>query len=371
MFLLSGGLSCVGYTRKKKFISKDIRAMNIRTLEWRKGAVRIIDQTKLPLRLEYIDITEIASLWKAIRTLQVRGAPALGAAAALGVYLGMKDFKGGKPKDFLRALDRVLHYLASSRPTARNLFWGLERAKRAAVVNKNKPVSRIKQLLLAEALKIIEEDRSCCRLMGKYGAKLIKDGDTVLTICNAGALATIDYGTALGVLYAAKAQGKRFKVFSLETRPLLQGSRLTAWELIRKHIDVTLITDSTAASLMQQGKVSRVICGADRITAAGDAANKIGTLSLAVLAKYHRLPFYVAAPLSTFDLRIKRGEDICIEERPAREITEVNFKRKAAPIGAKVFNPAFDVTPHKLISAIITERGIITAPYKPKIERLI
>ena len=236
-----------------------------------------------------------------------------------------------------------------------------------AVRNKNKAIPVIKRLLFKEAQKIIEEDRAACRKIGKCGAKLISRGDTVLTICNAGILATIDYGTALGVLYRAKEEGKKFKVIVCESRPLLQGARLSAWELKRNGIDVTLICDSMAASLMRQGKIDKVIVGADRIAANCDTANKIGTYALAVLSRCHKIPFYVAAPFSTFDLSIKSGRDIPIEERPAGEITQLFFKKPVAPLGVKVFNPAFDVTPHNLITAIITDRGIIRPPYGARI----
>ncbi len=237
--------------------------------------------------------------------------------------------------------------------------------------NKGRGTAAIKKLLLEEAGKIIESDKISCRKMAAYGSSLIKNKDSVLTVCNAGILATIDYGTALGVLYRAKEEGKKIKVFACETRPLLQGARLTAWELKQKGLDVTVICDNMAASLMQQGKINKVIAGADRIAANGDTANKIGTHSLAVLSKYHKIPFYIAAPVSTFDLGAKSGKDIPIEERDPREVSELLFKKVIAPRGAKVFNPAFDVTPHNLISAIITEKGIIRPPYLRNIKRII
>jgi methylthioribose-1-phosphate isomerase len=293
----------------------------------------------------------------------VRGAPALGAAAALGIYLGIKDYKAKNLAGFNKELQKISRYIASSRPTARNLFWGLERMKNVAVKNQDKPVSAIKAMLFKEAQKVIKEDMLACRLMAGYGAKLIKNKDTILTICNAGILATIDYGTALGIIYKAKEEGKRLKVYASETRPLLQGARLTAWELKKNNIDVTLICDNMAATLMQQGKIDKVIAGADRIAANGDAANKIGTYNLAVLSSYHKVPFYIAAPASTFDLKIKSGRDIPIEERKAQEVTELFFKSPISAKGIKVFNPAFDVTPHNLITAIITDKGIIRPPY--------
>jgi methylthioribose-1-phosphate isomerase len=345
--------------------------MDIRTIEWKNGAIRMIDQTKLPDKFEYLVIKDLKDLWQAIKLLKVRGAPALGAAAALGVYLGIKDSKAGNFRSFAAELDKVITYLGSSRPTARNLFWGLERMASLAVRNKGKKVKEIKDLLFAEAMNIIEEDRGSCRSMGEYGQKLFKDNDAVLTVCNAGILATIDYGTALGVLYRAREKGKRLKVYACETRPLLQGARLTTWELNKKGIDVTLICDNMAAALMAQGKIDKVIAGADRIAANGDTANKIGTYSLAVLSRYHKIPFYIAAPASTFDLKIKNGRQICIEQRSAEEITELFFKKRIAPKGIKVFNPAFDVTDHRLITAIITDKGVIKSPGQLNIKKAI
>jgi methylthioribose-1-phosphate isomerase len=240
-----------------------------------------------------------------------------------------------------------------------------------AVANRSQPVAQIKKLLFNEARHIIEEDRATCRKIGDYGASLIKNGATILTVCNDGILATIDYGTALGVLYRAKEKGKRFKVFACETRPLLQGARLTTWELKQKGIDVTLICDNMAATLMRQGRVDAVITGADRIVANGDTANKIGTYSLAVLARYHRVPFYVAAPSSTFDLQAKSGRDIEIEQRPPDEVTGLFFKKPIAAANVSVYNPAFDVTDHGLISAIITDKGIVRQPYRQQIKKIL
>ncbi len=345
--------------------------MDIRTIEWKNNSIKIIDQTKLPGKLEYLYIKDLQTLLEAIKALKVRGAPALGAAAALGVYLGIKNSRAKSFNEFSKELHKIARYIASSRPTARNLFWGIERMCNVAARNNDKPLSAIKTLLFKETQKIIEEDRWACRKIGHFGAKLIKDKDTILTICNAGILATIDYGTALGVIYKAKELGKRLKVFACETRPLLQGARLTAWELKKKGIDVTLICDSMAATLMQQGKIDKVIAGADRIAANGDAANKIGTYNLAVLSHYHKIPFYIAAPASTFDLRIKTGNDIPIEERLDKEITELFFKNPITAKGVKVFNPAFDVTPHNLITAIIADKGVIMPPYRTNIAKIL
>jgi len=347
------------------------KRMDIRTIEWKNGAIKIIDQTLLPAELKYIYIKDLKTLWQAIKELKVRGAPALGAAAALGVYLGVARSKAKDAGSFFKELGRVAQYLATSRPTAKNLFWGIERMRSVAVENKRQPVPVVKKLLFQEAQAIIEEDRVSCRAIGRFGAQLIKDNDTIMTVCNAGILATIDYGTALGVIYRAKEEGKRIKVFSCETRPLLQGARLTTWELSRKGVDVTANCDNMAATLMAQGKIDKVIAGADRIAANGDAANKIGTYSLAVLARYHKIPFYIAAPASTFDLSIKTGKDIPIEQRSGKEISELFYKRPMIAKGVKIYNPAFDVTPHELITAIITDKGIIRKPYRENIKRII
>jgi len=345
--------------------------MNIRTIDWKNNKVRIIDQTKLPQRLVYLDIDKPADLWQAIKELQVRGAPALGAAAALGVYLGIRSYPGVDWRGFSRKLNATAKYIASARPTARNLFWGIERVCAVALRNNKQPVLKIKLAILDEAKRIMREDAVSCRRIGSYGAKLFEHNSRVLTICNAGILATIDYGTALGVIYSACAQGKKIKVFSCETRPLLQGSRLSAWELYRNGVDVTMIADNTASSLMAEKKVDLVIAGADRIAANGDSANKIGTFNLAILCKYHRIPFYIAAPISTLDSRIKNGKGIKIEMRNIREVTSILLKKSIAPVGAKAVNPAFDVTPHQLISGIITDKGIIRPPYIKNIRSII
>ncbi|MBU1905439.1 MAG: S-methyl-5-thioribose-1-phosphate isomerase [Candidatus Omnitrophica bacterium] len=345
--------------------------MNIRTIEWKDNRIKMIDQRKLPNKLEYVYINNLKSLWQAVKTMKVRGAPALGAAAGLGVYLGIKNSKAKTYLSFKKELDRAAKYIATSRPTARNLFWALENMASVAEKNRDKSISSIKKMLFKEAQGIIEEDRAACRKMGKFGAGLIKRNDSILTVCNAGILATIDYGTALGVIYRAKEERKKIKVFACETRPVLQGARLTTWELMKKGIDVTLICDNMAATLMRQGKIDKVISGADRIALNGDSANKIGTYSLAVLADYHKIPFYIAAPSSTFDLSIKAGGEIIIEERSKEEVTSLFFSKPIAARGVKVFNPAFDVTPNNLISAIITEKGIIRPPYTGKIKRLL
>ena len=332
--------------------------MPISTITWKNKKVRIIDQTILPHKLKFIYCNSKESVWKVIKTMKIRGAPALGVAAAYGVYLGVRNSN----KTFFKDLSKTIKYLASSRPTARNLFWALERMKKVAYAHKKEPVKKIKQVLLKEANKILKEDKDICRRMGKFGSKLIKRKDRILTHCNAGGLATADYGTALGVLFSAKRQGKKIKVYVDETRPLLQGARLTAWELMRAGIDTTLISDNMAAHLMSKGRVDKVIVGADRIARNGDAANKIGTYNLAILAHYHRIPFYVAAPLSTIDMRIKSGRDIPIEERDPDEVRKIK-NIYISPKRVKVFNPAFDVTPNKFITAIITEKGVLRKPF--------
>ena len=344
--------------------------MPVETITWRNGRVRYVDQTLLPSKLKFVDCGDIKRLWKAIKRLEVRGAPAIGIAGALGVVLGIKYSKAKNFKSFYREVERACKYLASSRPTAVNLFWALARMECAASINKSRPIAEVKRLMLVEALKILDEDKKSCRRMARYGADLVRSGDTILTHCNAGGLATADYGTALGVLFEAKKQGKRIHVYADETRPLLQGSRLTAWELMHEGIDTTLICDNMAASLMAKGRIDKIFVGADRIASNGDAANKIGTYSLAVLAKYHKIPFYVVAPLSTFDFRIKTGKDIPIEERDGDEVRSISG-RFIAPKRVKVYNPAFDVTPSELITAIVTEKGIFRPPYSKKFKGAI
>lgn len=342
--------------------------MAIPTIIWSHGCVKIIDQTKLPQKLAFIYCRDVKTLWHAIKRLSVRGAPALGVAAGFGVLLGLKGFKGDDKKRFFDYLKKICDYIGTSRPTAVNLFNALRQMQEAAYKNRGCSVRDIKGLLIKEALKIYELDRRVCRLMGRYGAKLIQSNQRVMTVCNAGALATVDYGTALGVMYAAKEEGKKFKVYACETRPLLQGARLTAWELLREKIDTTLICDNMAATLMKQGKVDAIFTGADRIASNGDTANKIGTYSLAVLARHHGIPFYIVAPFSTFDLSIPSGRQIPIEERSGDEVKRF-ANQPTAPHQVKVYNPAFDVTDHSLITAIVTESGIIRPPFKRNIKK--
>ncbi len=342
--------------------------MAIETIKWVDNAAKIIDQTKLPLRLEYIYCRDVKRMWHAIKYLEVRGAPAIGVAAAFGVLLGINRFKGHDKFKFLELFHETCDYLATSRPTAVNLFNMLGEMRNVAAGNPNADVPTLKKLLHKRAMEIFKEDQQVCRRMGKHGAKLIKNGMRCLTVCNAGALATVDYGTALGVFYSAKKAGKKISVYSCETRPLLQGARLTCWELTREKIDTTLICDNMAATLMNQGKVDIILTGADRVAANGDAANKIGTYMLAVLAKHHKIPFYIVAPKSTFDLNIKSGKQIPIEERKADEVTHLAGVSTAAK-GIKVYNPAFDVTPASLIDGIVTEYGIIRQPYVINIKK--
>jgi methylthioribose-1-phosphate isomerase len=331
----------------------------VTTLRWVggvEGHLVLIDQTLLPVTCQELECRTVEQVWEAIKQLRVRGAPAIGIAAAYGVCIGLQAATDERPLD--QQLTEVSDYLASSRPTAVNLFWALDRMKAKSVSLRGEPVEQIKQALLQEAIGIHEEDREMCHAIGRYGAELLQDGQGVLTHCNAGGLATAEYGTALSVFFTAQDQGKDLHVFVDETRPLLQGSRLTAWELSQRNIDATLICDSMAAQVMREGKVQAVITGADRIAANGDSANKIGTYSLAVLARAHEIPFYIAAPSSTFDLSLSSGDEIPIEERGAEEITH-GFGRQTAPDAVRVYNPAFDVTPAEFIRAIITERGLI------------
>lgn len=347
--------------------------MPLPTIEWEgglNGRIRLIDQTLLPSELKYVYCEDLKSIWHAIKTLMVRGAPAIGIAAATGVLLGIKDVQAKDAPAFLNELKNATTYLGSSRPTAVNLFWGLARMERVAQKNRDKSVQEIKEVLLQEALKVQNEDKIICRQIGENGSGFIKEGYGILTHCNAGGLATADYGTALAVLFKANEQGKRIKVYADETRPLLQGARLTTWELMHAGIDVTLICDNMAAYVMKLGKVHCVIVGADRIAANGDTANKIGTYGLSILAREHGIPFYVAAPVSTFDLSIPSGETIPIEERSPEEVT-CGFGKRTAPEGVKVFNPAFDVTPAKNIAAIITEKGVIKNPSVENIQRVL
>jgi len=343
--------------------------MPIATVAWEEGRMRIVDQTLLPGELKYLFLDTVEEVWEAIRNLRVRGAPAIGIAAALGVVVGARNTACETADELEVKVHEIADYLASSRPTAVNLFWALERMKGILATTRDKPPGVVTDLLEKEAVAILEEDKVACRAIGKFGAALIEDGDGILTHCNAGGLATADYGTALGVIFAAQERGKHVKVYAGETRPLLQGARLTTWELMHAGVDVTLICDNMAAVVMREDKVTLVIVGADRIAANGDTANKIGTYGLAILANAHDIPFYVAAPLSTFDVSLSRGDQIPIEQRAAREVTQV-LGKPIAPEGVKAYCPAFDVTPAKLITAFVTEKGVIYPPYPESIAEL-
>ncbi|MFH1098001.1 MAG: S-methyl-5-thioribose-1-phosphate isomerase [Candidatus Desantisbacteria bacterium] len=325
---------------------------------WTENSLSLLDQTKLPGELVYLDCKTPQDVAEAIKRLSVRGAPAIGVAAAYGVTLGMDN------------LDETIELLASTRPTAVNLFWALERMKRCINQHQGMSGDQLRQILIQEACLIHEDDREKCRKIGEFGASLIKDGDGILTHCNAGVLATGGIGTALGVIYTAVEQGKKLSVYADETRPLLQGARLTAWELQKAGVDVTLICDNMAGVVMREGKINLVVVGADRITGNGDVANKIGTYSVAVLAEKHNIPFFVAAPTSTIDMSLINGSMIPIEQRLREEISH-GFGKQTAPDGVKVYNPAFDVTPHELIKGIITEAGIAEPPYEKSLLQMV
>ena len=336
------------------------------TVEWKENQVRILDQSILPEDVRFLNCTDYTEVAAAIRELKVRGAPAIGVTAALGIALGAKQYTQQDVEGFHRHMDEVCAVLSTTRPTAVNLFWAVDRMKRVFTGHSHKSVEEYQEDLLSEALGILEEDVRVNKSLGKYGAAIIRDGDNILTHCNAGALATAGYGTALGVVRAAWEEGKRLRVFADETRPVLQGARLTTWELQQDEIPVTLITDNMAGALMQKQGIQCCVVGADRIAANGDVANKIGTYSVAVLAKAHGIPFYVAAPVSTIDLETPNGNGIPIEERHASEVTQLHGGRMIAPAGVTVWNPAFDVTPANLITGIITERGILSPHELPK-----
>ncbi|WP_447965622.1 S-methyl-5-thioribose-1-phosphate isomerase [Nitrospira sp. Ecomares 2.1] len=330
----------------------------IPTVEWKNNHVVILDQRALPGEVRFLHCGTYQEVAEAIRNLSVRGAPAIGVTAALGIALGARQCEETQHERFSGYMEEVCRTLAATRPTAVNLFWAVDRMKRVMTDMSSAPVQEIQKRLQEEALVILEEDLRVNRAIGMFGAAIIRDGDHILTHCNAGALATAGYGTALGVVRAAWEQGKKIRVFADETRPVLQGARLTAWELQQDGIPVTLITDNAAGALMRQGRIHCCVVGADRIAANGDVANKIGTYSVAVLAHAHGIPFYVAAPSSTIDMETADGNGIPIEERSSSEVTSLHSGQKIAPHGVEVWNPAFDVTPADLIAGIITERGI-------------
>jgi methylthioribose-1-phosphate isomerase len=344
--------------------------MSFKPIEYRDGVCRMIDQRRLPSEEIWLEYRDFRGVAEAIRSMVIRGAPAIGIAAAFGAAFGARDIEADDFEGFFSRFEEVCALLAGTRPTAVNLFWALERMKRVARSHRDLALTALKERLRDEAVEIAAEDDRLNRVMGAHGAELIPDNGRVLTHCNAGALATGGYGTALGVIRAAVESGKKLMIFADETRPFLQGSRLTAWELHRDGIPVTLICDNMAGALMNQGEIDCVIVGADRIAANGDVANKIGTYTVAVLAKEHGLPFYVAAPISTIDPAIPDGSHIPIEERDSREITHSGLLQ-LAPEGIRIRNPAFDVTPARLISAIITERGIARADYRKSLAGLL
>jgi methylthioribose-1-phosphate isomerase len=343
----------------------------IPTLTWTPEGVRFIDQTRLPLEESYVLATTSEQVAEVIVTMVVRGAPAIGVSAAYGIALGVQRTTALTPQLFAPEFERICACLAATRPTAVNLFWAIDRMERlfADLLSEDATLQEIKEKILAEAHAMYEEDIAACKAMGAFGAALLPDEGGVLTHCNAGALATCGYGTALGVIRSAVEQGKRIHVYADETRPFLQGARLTAWELMADHIPTTVICDNMAASIMRAGRIQAVVVGADRIAANGDVANKIGTYNVAILAHEHGIPFYVAAPWSTIDLATATGDSIPIEERPAVEVTHHGGKQ-LTPNGVGICNPAFDVTPAKYVTAIITERGVLRAPYHESLREM-
>jgi methylthioribose-1-phosphate isomerase len=341
----------------------------IHTLEWTDQGVRFLDQTKLPTEETYVTCKTYEQVADAIRTMVVRGAPAIGVAAGMGIALGVQNSKAETTGELKRDFDQICGAIAKTRPTAVNLFWAIRRMQEKFERVRIRPIPQIKEDLVEEAKRMHAEDIAANQAMGRHGAALLPAEGSVLTHCNAGALATAGYGTALGVIRAAVEQGKKIHVFADETRPFLQGSRLTAWELMKDGIPTTVISDNMAGAMMRQGKIGAIVVGADRIAANGDVANKIGTYSVAVLAREHNIPFYVAAPISTVDLACPTGDQIPIEERSTKEVTHIAGKQMV-PDGVAVENPAFDVTPAKYVAAIITERGIARAPYGDSLRRL-
>ena len=335
-----------------------------------KSELILLDQTLLPGETKYLHLTTIESIWEAIYKLRVRGAPAIGITGAYGVYLAVKHSQADNFNDFYAEFKKAKEYLGSSRPTAVNLFWALDRMEDCLLANKDKSISDIKGALLDEANLIRQEDEDVCRSIGGHGLTLLKPGMGLLTHCNAGTIATAKYGTALAPIYLGQERGYNFKVFADETRPLLQGARLTTWELMQAGVDVTLICDNMASIVMKNGWIDAVVVGCDRGAANGDAANKIGTSGVAILAKEYGIPFYVHAPLSTIDMNTKTGKDIHIELRPGEEIYKAWYAKPMAPEGVKTYNPAFDVTDAKYITAIITEKGIVYPPYAEGLAKL-
>ncbi len=349
---------------------KNIMSYETVSLDDEKNALVILNQTKLPYEVEIMNLTEQKDIWNAIYLLQVRGAPAIGVAAGFGVYLAAKRIQADTYEDFYKQFKAAKEYLDSARPTAVNLSWALNRMEQVVLANQDKSVAQLKELLHKECVAIKDEDVWMCRQIGEYGLSLIKDGYGILTHCNAGQLATSKYGTALAPIHLGRERGMNFKVFTDETRPLLQGARLSAFELHADGVDTTVICDNMASQVMKNGWVQAIFVGCDRVAANGDACNKIGTSGVAILAKYYGIPFYVCGPTSTIDMSIARGEDITIEQRPAEEVTEMWYKKRMAPEGVGVYNPAFDFADNELITAIITEYGIARPPYTESLKEI-
>lgn len=360
---------------KKDFVldfskGESIENIGTVTLDDENSAMVILDQTLLPVEEKHISLTKIEDIWEAIYKLRVRGAPAIGVAAAHGIYLAAKAIDSDDYDEFYKEFTKAKEYLASSRPTAVNLFWALDRMDKVVLGLKGQSPAAVKKALLEEAQEIEREDKEVCRLIGENALTLLEPGMGLLTHCNAGALATAGYGTALSPMHLGQEKGYNFKVYADETRPLLQGARLTTWELMKSGIDVTLICDNMASMVMKKGEIQAVLVGCDRVAANGDAANKIGTSGVAILAKEYGIPFYIVGPLSTIDMEAETGDDIVIEERPGEEIYKLWYEKPMAPEGVKTFNPAFDVTDAKYITAIITEKGVVKPPFKENIAKL-
>ncbi len=349
---------------------KSIMDYDTVALDEENHALVIIDQTQLPYNTEILSLTKQEDIWNAIYLLQVRGAPAIGVAAAIGIYLAAREIGADGFDDFYAEFQKAKDYLDSARPTAVNLSWALKRMEQVVLENKEKTVHEIVELLHKEAIEIREEDIWVCKMIGEYGLSLVKPGDGLLTHCNAGQLATVKYGTATAPMYLGHERGYNFRIFSDETRPLLQGARLTSFELKESGLDVTVICDNMSATVMRNGWVDAVFVGCDRVAANGDTANKIGTSMVALAAKRYGVPMYICAPTSTIDRNTLTGKDIHIEERPAEEVVEMWYKKRMAPEGVKVFNPAFDVTDHDLIAGIVTEYGIARAPYTESLKEI-
>lgn len=340
------------------------------TYDEKDNALAILDQTKIPNVVEMLHLTDIKDIWEAINLLKVRGAPAIGVAAAIGLYVVADRYETEDKADFIRRVKADKEYLASSRPTAVNLFWALDRMGKVVDTNAEKSIAEIKEAMKEEALGIREEDIEMCRAIAEYGLELLKEGSGILTHCNAGQLATVKYGTALGPMHLGREKGMNFRVYTDETRPLLQGGRLSSFEMHAAGVDTTVICDNMASQVMKNGWVDIVFVGADRIAANGDACNKIGTSGVAILANYYNIPFYVLAPTSTIDMSIEKGEDIPIEQRPEEEITTMWYEHRMVVDGVKAYNPAFDFTNHELIAGIITEHGILRPPFDKSLKEL-